>query len=139
VIRDELVGRWSLVSYELNRKGDTAHPFGAQPQGLLDYAADGRMWVHFGRRDRPHLETDYFTSSAEDKAAAFEAMAAYTGTWRVDEAAGVVVHAVELAWLPNWEGTEQRRHFVLDGDVLTLSSDKGWSSSRLVWRRVRQP
>ena len=133
-----LVGRWSLVSYEIAYPGRAAVAFlGDDPVGLLAYDADGRLWVQFARRDRPRLSTDdYLRAPAEEKVAAFDTVAAYFGTWEVDEPARVVVHRVELAWNPNWTGSEQRRDYELDGDTLTLSSDKGWSSSTLVWRRV---
>jgi hypothetical protein len=138
VSRDALIGRWSLVSYELLRPGDAPlNPFGDRPAGFLAYDPDGRMWVQFARPGRPRLSRDdYLAAVSAEKAAAFDGFAAYAGTWRLEEAAGVVVHCVEIAWLANWEGTEQRRHYALDGDLLTLSSDKGWSSSRLVWRRM---
>jgi hypothetical protein len=141
VSREALVGRWSLVSYEIAYPGQAAVAFlGDDPVGLLAYDADGRLWVQFGRRDRPRLSTDdYLGAPAGQKVAAFDSAAAYCGTWELVERAGVVVHRVELAWNPNWTGTEQRRHYALDGDTLTLSSDKGWSSSRLVWRRLGVP
>ena len=136
--QQELIGRWELVRYELRRPGDEPiHPFGEDPAGVLSYAADARMSVLFMRRDRPRLPgDDYLAASAEAKAAAFDGFAGYAGTWAYDEAARVVVHRIEVAWLPNWVGSEQRRNVDLVGDRLTLSSDKGWSSSSLVWRRA---
>ena len=133
-----LVGRWSLVSYEIAYPGrDAVALLGDDPVGLLAYDEDGRLWVQFARRDRPRLSTDdYLGAPDEERLAAFDTFAAYGGTWEVDEAARIVVHRVEVAWNPNWTGTEQRRNYALDGDVLTLSSDKGWSASRLVWRRL---
>ena len=136
--RDALTGRWSLLSYEIAWAGrDAVALLGDDPVGFLAYDADGRLWVQFARRDRSRLSTDdYLRAPDAERLAAFDTFAAYSGTWEVDEAARVVVHRVELAWNPNWTGTEQRRDYALDGDVLTLSSDKGWSSSRLVWRRL---
>lgn len=136
--RDALVGRWRIVSYELRRAGEeTIEPYGSDPIGVLSYGADGRMSVHFGRRGRvPFSGPDYLAAPEAEKAAAFDGFAAYAGTWEVDEPARVVVHRVEIAWVPSWEGSEQRRSYALAGDLLELSSDKGWSSSRLVWRRL---
>jgi hypothetical protein len=141
VDRDRLVGRWRIVSYELRRAGeDTIEPYGRDPVGVLSYGADGRMSVLFGRRGRaPFSGPDYLAAAEAEKAAAFDGFAAYAGTWALDEAARVVVHRVEIAWVPSWEGSEQRRSYALAGSTLELSSDKGWSSSRLVWRRLSSP
>ena len=51
-------------------------------------------------------------------------------------------HKVEIAWFQNFEGTEQVRHYELDGDVLTLSAAPrmlagALHSTRLIWDRVR--
>ncbi len=50
-----------------------------------------------------------------------------------------LIFRIDAATFPNWEGTVQRRHFTLDGDLLSYRvpprADGGIPIS--VWRRLR--
>ena len=49
-------------------------------------------------------------------------MVAYSGSLAIDEQAGSFVNHVDTAWQPGWVGTEQLRHFTVEGDTLRLRS-----------------
>src|SRR5258707_8454567 len=69
-------------------------------------------------------------------------MVAYAGTFSLGD--NVVVHHIDTSWNQAWTGTNQIRHFVLDGDVLTITTapyksylDGTMGRSILVWNKVR--
>jgi hypothetical protein len=69
---------------------------------------------------------------------AYDGYVAYFGTYRVDEANGVVTHVVEGSFKPSYTGTDQPRHFKLDGDVLVIQGrDKDGSSYVRELHRVK--
>jgi hypothetical protein len=141
-----LVGTWKLVSIEeRNADGKLVTPldYGPAPLGLLMYDAGGHMSAQAVRRDRPRLESDDVHRVPPEQAKqAFVGFNGYFGTYDVDERAGVVVHHVEGALLPNWEGKDQRRRFTLSGNKLILEppsfqADGQQRTRRLTWQRVQ--
>jgi len=140
-----LVGAWRLESWtiEYPSSGRVTQPFGAVPEGLLVYSADGHMSAAMQRHGRARLSrADPNAVADAEKAAAFSGYLHYAGTWSVAD--GRVVHAVELAMNPNLIGTRQVRHVALDGDRLELGAEEPLESPgqirrhRIVWRRARQ-
>ena len=139
-----LAGAWRLVSWtiEYPASGRVTQPFGAVPEGLLVYSADGHMSAALQRPGRARLSrADPSAVSDAEKATAFAGYLQYSGTWSVAD--GNVVHAVELAMNPNLVGTRQVRHVALDGDRLELGADEPLEAPgqvrrhRIVWRRAR--
>ena len=107
-----LHGAWRLVSNEW-RKEDTGEVITrADPRGFAVFEPGGRAMflLTVAGRAAP-------TNEAET-AALYMGMTAYTGRYRVE--GDRVVVAVDVAWHPAWEGTEQLRFFEVDGDRLTL-------------------
>jgi len=140
-----LVGAWRLVSWtiEYPASGRVTQPFGALPEGLLVYSADGHMSAAMQRPGRQRLSrADPNAVGDAEKAAAFAGYLHYAGTWRV--AGGCVIHAVELAMNPNLTGTRQVRRVALDGDRLELGAEEPLETAgqlrrhRIVWRRAAQ-
>jgi len=138
----ELAGAWRLVSYRIERSaGGSTQPLGPDPAGLLVYGPGDAMSVQMMRRGRPAFAVlDPRRGTPGEVAAAFGGYLAYAGTFEVHADAGFVVHRIEIAWFPNWEGSEQKRFFELAGDRLTLRSPP-WARSGvtsagvLVWER----
>jgi hypothetical protein len=144
-IAEALVGAWRLVSWTIEYPASSrvTQPFGAAPEGLLVYSADGHMSATIQRPGRARLSrADPNAVSDAEKAAAFSGYLQYSGTWSVAD--GHVVHAVELAMNPNLIGTRQVRHVSLDGDRLELRAEEPLESPgqsrrhRILWRRPRQ-
>jgi hypothetical protein len=123
-VASQFVGTWRLISCSaVTPDGVTTHPFGMYAQGRLTYEAGGRMAVQIARPGQssfasgdPRLPTD-----AEARAA-YDRYMAYYGTYTVDEDNEVVVHHVEVSLTPDWAGTDQRRHYSLEGKRLTLTT-----------------
>jgi len=142
-IAASLVGAWRLVSWtiEYPASGRVTQPFGAAPEGLLLYSADGHMSATMQRPGRARLSrADPHAVSDAEKAAAFSGYLSYAGRWSVAD--GHVIHEVELAMNPNLVGTRQVRHVTLDGDRLELGAEEALESPgqsrrhRIVWRQA---
>jgi hypothetical protein len=114
--KDKIVGSWRLVSvlYEDIDTRERTPVYGAHPSGS-QIATPGGRWLALMTADgRKTPETD------EDRAASLRSMIAYTGRWRVE--GDSVVTKVEAAWNQGWVGTEQRRKFRFEDDLLHLES-----------------
>lgn len=55
-----------------------------------------------------------------ERAALHKSMLAYSGKYRIEGDDFVTV--VEVSWNEEWNGTEQRRHFRIEGDKLFIES-----------------
>jgi hypothetical protein len=135
---DPLIGVWKLVSWQVV-DGDKPPQdlFGAHPKGFLILTPEGRSMV---------LTTAERRSPGDDdatRAALHRSMLAYSGSYRV--AGDEFITAVDVSWNEEWNGTEQRRHFRMEGDRLLIDSAPGPSIvspgrtdlRRIVWQRVR--
>ncbi len=120
---DKFVGAWRLLSNEFRAADGSPgeSPYGSDSEGLLMYDAQGNMSAQLAHKHRaPFAVADRKAGSAEELRAAFETYQAYCGHYRVDEHDHVVTHTVTLALLPNWIGTEQRRHYAFKDGRLIL-------------------
>jgi hypothetical protein len=117
----ELTGSWRLVSWDVrSANGEREQPFGADPNGLLIYSADGYMQVSIAPR-APAADGggDYLN---------------YGGPFRIE--GDTVVHEVELSANKRFRDTEQLRSFDLDGKRLILAAQTGDRRHVLEWRRA---
>jgi hypothetical protein len=127
MLEKDLVGVWSLVSYD-EVKPDGARgegPLGIAPKGLLIYAADGYVSVNmmrvFGEASGPGTHQHM----------------SYAGTWRLD--GEQALHRIEVTPNTPWIGTEQVRDIEVHDGLLTLYGTAivdGVARKRaLTWRR----
>jgi hypothetical protein len=137
---EDFEGSWSLESCLIEYDdGRIAYPVGPDVTGVIAYQR-GRVSVMFGSRDRARFtHTNPFVSTDAERAAAFLAFFAYSGTYDVVD--DVVVHHVDICLFPNWEGADQHRTARLDGDRLRLEGRSGEgtpraSTMRLIWQRM---
>jgi hypothetical protein len=134
-VADALVGNWRLVSSQAIVDGQAHDLFGPDPKGYLILTPQGRLCA---------LTTAAYRKPGDDdkeRAALHRSMMAYTGRYRVEGDDFVTV--VEASWNESWNGTEQRRHFRVEGDRLFIESAPAPSLSfpgrmdfrRVVWQR----
>jgi hypothetical protein len=113
------IGVWRVVDYFATdpTTGAVTHPFGENPIGSAIYTAKGHMSVLVAGSHRvPSTGTG--AKRAEERAALFDGLYAYTGTYSVKGDA-VTIH-VESAWQPDWVGTEKTRTLKLDHGLLSI-------------------
>lgn len=101
-----LVGAWVLVSakFEMNDGGLADDVFGPEPVGRVVLSEGGRLMAMLGASPSSGLMT-------------------YTGRYRLD-GPGRFVTTVDMAWRPDWVGTDQGRNFTIEGDRLFIVSDE---------------
>jgi hypothetical protein len=137
-----VLGTWALQSYVRERLSDghRHNQFGDCPKGYIGYAPDGRMYAIFTRDDR--VTPRDVVPTDEEGVQLLGTMVAYAGTFSLGDQ--VVVHHIDSSWNQSWTGTDQIRHFVLDGDTLTITTapyksylDGSMGRSILVWKKVR--
>jgi len=115
-LASRLVGHWSLVSVEI---GDQK-PYGADPKGSMFFDAAGHYAI--------------IVMGAGGVGAI-----AYFGEYTVDEAAGALSLHVDASNRAGAAGRDEKRLAQLDGDALTLRSDRasrGLGGVTLVWKRA---
>ena len=85
---------------------------GEHPSGYVIFTAEGRLSFTLAAEGRQPAE------SLAERAALQSSLIAYTGTYRLKEDRWITT--VDVAWNPEWVGTEQTRFFQINGDLLTV-------------------
>jgi Lipocalin-like domain len=136
----KLLGIWKLVSLEIEAQGtgQMEPPMGEKPAGYAVFTQEGRAFFILTGELREPATND------EQRAGLLNTLVAYTGTYRVEGDKWITT--VEVAWNPEWVGSEQTRFFRLDGDRLEVLSpwrvmpnwpDKGMTRSILAFDRSK--
>jgi Lipocalin-like domain len=82
--------------------------------------------------------------TVQERADLLSSLIAYTGTYRLE--GDTWITKVEVAWNPEWVGTEQKRSFKVDGDRLQVLTpwrlmpnwaDKGMTRSIVTFERAK--
>jgi len=109
-----LVGNWKLISSQAvyDNNGVPQDVPGPHPKGYLILTPEGRMMamVYSGTR-KPG-------PSDAERAELWKSMIAYSGKYRIEGDDFVTI--VDVSWNEAWNGTEQRRHYKLEDDKLTV-------------------
>lgn len=107
-------GLWKLVSYEveIQATGQKELVMGQNPTGYVIFTAEGRVFFIFTGEGRKPAKT------VQERADLLSSLVAYTGTYRIEGDKWVT--KVEVAWNPEWVGTEQTRSFKVEGNRLQI-------------------
>jgi hypothetical protein len=132
-----LVGNWKLVSVQVIVDNGAPQAYlGEHPKGYLILTPEGRMMA------LATSDTRKPSASDAERAELWKSMFAYTGKYRIEGNDFVTI--VDVSWNEEWNGTEQRRHYNLDGNTLTIETvpqpspfDKRTSYAKLVWEREK--
>lgn len=140
--KTELVGSYSLVSAVATRAdGSKYNPIGPTPKGRLMLDGDGRYSLLILSDGLPKFASNNRAKgTAEENRAIVQGSNCHFGTYEVNEAERTIVFHIEVGTFPNWNGTQQRRHFTRIGDELkyTLQGGSGGSqSTELIWKRMK--
>ena len=133
-------GVWKLTSYlvEVQATGEKFPPMGEHPAGYVNFTPEGRVFFVLSGDGRKPGKT------AEEKAELLNSLVAYTGTYRVEGDKWIT--RVQVAWNPEWVGTEQSRFFRVEGDKLEVLTpwrkmpnwaDKGMTRSIISFERSK--
>jgi hypothetical protein len=137
-----LQGTWTMVAaYELQADGTRTTTYGAQPRGRLMVDERGRYSLQIFRPDRPKFAAGVKArGTLEEFREAVLGSSTHTGQVSVDAERHTLIFAIDTASFPNWEGTEQVRHFVYEDGTLTYSvpasASGNGSVAYSVWARA---
>lgn len=122
-----LVGAWQEVSIDnVDQSGAHSQAYGPSPLGLWIFTANGRFSALLARPDLPPIASNNRTTPTADEAKAIVAGSlAYAGTYTVDAASKTLTLHLLVSTFANWKGTDQKRTYALDGDMLTLTNSVG--------------
>ncbi|MCU1349830.1 MAG: hypothetical protein JWO56_2860 [Acidobacteria bacterium] len=139
----DLAGTWSLVSVSnIHADGTTAQPYGEKPDGMLTFDRAGRYSLLIFRPGRARFASaDKSRGTPEENQATVQGTNSHFGRYGVDPATGTLTFRIDHASFPNWEGTEQRRSFVLENDLLRYTvrttTTGGTEVAEVTWRRMQ--
>ncbi len=133
-------GIWKLVAYEIEIQatGQKDPVMGKNPTGYVIFSREGRVWFVLTGEGRKPAKT------VEDRAELLSSLVAYTGIYRIEEDTWIT--KVDVAWNPEWVGTEQRRFFKVDGERLQVLTpwrvmpnwaEKGMTRSIVTFERAK--
>jgi hypothetical protein len=112
----KVLGIWKLISVEIEvqRTGQIELPMGENPAGYAVFTREGRaFFILTGELRQP-------ATNDEQRAGLLNTLVASTGTYRLEGDKWIT--KVEVAWNPEWVGSEQARVFKLDGNRLQVLS-----------------
>lgn len=140
-LKDQIVGTWTYVSVDLVRP-DGAHVplFGPNPQGQASFDGNGHYILMTARAGQAKFtSTNRMEGTPEENKAVVQGTIAHFGTYTVDETNKTITFHIETSTFPNWNGTEQKRPFIVTGDELTwrTAASTGGGTAEVVLKRAK--
>ena len=109
-------GVYKVVSFDVEVDGaPTLGYFGKSPQGYIVLTKSHFMSVLTAEGRRPGRSPD-------EKAAQLDSLIAYAGPYRID--GDKLIVEVQSAWVEAWSGTRQSRTWKVEGNRLTLTTER---------------
>jgi hypothetical protein len=124
-LKDQLVGTWTLVSWEqVHKDGTKTQDFGANPKGVTSFDSNGHFFAMFARPDLPKIAGADRTKVTPQEAQAISlGSIAYFGTYTVEEPTKTVMLQIESSTFPNQLGISSKRAIgALTADELKLTN-----------------
>jgi hypothetical protein len=115
----KILGIWKLVSFEaeIQATGQKEPVMGQKPTGYIIFTPEGRAMFMLTGDGRKAPKT------VQDRADLLNSLIAYTGMYRLEGDKWIT--KVDVAWNPEFVGTEQTRFFKVDGDRLQVLTTWG--------------
>ncbi len=140
-LKEQLIGTWTYVSVDIVRPDSSRLPlYGPNPQGLASFDSNGRYLLLTARSGLPKFASkDRMEGTPEENKAVVQGSIAHFGSYTVDEAGKTITFHIETSTFPNWNGTEQKRPFLIVGDELKWSTPAscGGGMAEVVLKRAK--
>ena len=99
--QQSLVGTYKIISQDIEVSGTATQPYGKAPRGYLVLTPTRLVCFYTG-------DSRKFGTSVADKAALFDTVSGWSGTYRVE--GSKIIIAVDVSWTEVWTGKEQVRN-----------------------------
>jgi Lipocalin-like domain len=111
-LKEQLVGTWTLVSWEqVQKDGTKQQDFGANPKGLASFDGNGRFFVMFARPELPKIASSDRTKVTPQEAQAINVGSiAYFGTYTRAKQGALVQDRVQHVPESSRSAAEARHH-----------------------------
>lgn len=118
----QIYGSWKLISLtHVNSRNEEMDLYGKDPIGILTYDSAGYMNAQFGSRNRENFQDESLSGGKDEEIlSAYKTYMAYFGRYKEEEP-GKIVHDVEGALFPNWQGHQEVRFAEIIGDKLIIT------------------
>ena len=140
ITKAQLVGSWRLVATENTlANGTRFNPF-ENGKGMLVFDRAGHFSWMLLRGDIPKIASGNRTQvSADESQGVTLGTLAYFGTYSVDPASNTLTMHIEASSFANFDGQDQKRTLILQGDELAIANAAGASggSGVVKWQRVK--
>ena len=135
-IKAQLVGTWTVVRMRNDKGVDVMGP---NPMGMLVFDAAVNYSTQVMRSDLPKFAiSDRTKATPEESQAVVRGFMALYGKYTVSDSNTITLHVIG-SMLPNWDGADQKRSFVLKDDELELTNLTNSSGEAVVhtfWKRI---
>ncbi len=141
-IRQKFVGTWKLVSTQEQLRDGSTRPYpdlGEKASGYLVYTDDGHMCAMLMKPGRPNWSNDEEHATDAEKISGASGFTSYCGRYSIEESSQTMVHYPEMAFRPNFIGTEQKRPYRFEGGRLIFSGEAETGEVRrwaITWERA---
>jgi hypothetical protein len=140
-LKEQLVGTWNLVSSDqVMPDRSRLKPFGADPNGINVFDANGRFFLMVASADNSKIASrDLSKANPEDVGGLIVESIAYYGTYTVNEAERYAILHLEASTFPNQIGTDQKRTITsLTADELKYSYPAAMPGAEVhqIWKRA---
>lgn len=110
-------GTYKILSFDVQLDdAQSINPLGKSPKGYIVLTKSTFMSMITGDNRSP-------AKTADEKAALLDSMIAYTGPYRVE--GDKLIVDVEASWTQAWAGKPQTRTWSMQGNRLTLVTERG--------------
>ena len=132
--RSPLVGTWRFTTFvDTPEGGQAVYAFGKDPIGFFIFTADGHVSMNI-MRNPPNAPLEGVDPDPESCLPDW--FCAYFGTFTWDRKKSTWVTHVLGSNMPSYLGTDQARHFTLQGDKLIISESYVAAGKRIQAVRV---
>jgi hypothetical protein len=132
--RGPLVGTWRFTTFvDTPDGGQAVYAFGKDPIGFFVFTADGHVFLNI-MRNPPHAPLEGVDPDPESCLPDW--FCAYFGTYTVDGIKSTWVTHVLGSNMPSYLGTDQARHFTVQGDKLIISESYVAGGKRIQADRI---
>ena len=129
--QESIVGTYRMVSFAVEVDGQPAvEHFGKTPRGMVIFTPTRVMSM-------TTAEARKFGTTVEEKAALWDSLVAYGGTYRLE--GDRIVATIDVSWNESWNGTQVMRHWKREGNrlhILTARAPYSRDPSRMAQARV---